>query len=437
MKKISILIIAYDWPPRNSIASHRPYAWAKSWSRAGAKVTVLTAKKCAFDEPLDLNLPALPDVHVVEVPYFLDLSRDDSDNRGGISILARWAKGLVIAGLKKFKGPIMRLIDLDLDIRDGWARKAGLISSALVKEKGVDLVVSTYGPRGCHVIASEIKKYNPKIRWVADYRDLWSQNHLSNMTSRQKIRERDFERRTMKEANLVTTVSAPLAESLCALLGKDVEVVYNGYDLSLDEVKLNLSKKRASIVGRSIKIVYTGIIYPGRRDPGPLFSAINDLLKKNEIPHGRVEVHFYGARQPELGKIIESYAANSYVHVHGHVTRDVALQAQKSADLLLLLESGSADAKGVLTGKIFEYVASGTPILSVGSEKDSAIGQLIDSCGVGVVCGSDFEAIRSVIISIASTDDICFFKPNINTIKKFSRSLQSDDFLERIELLLN
>ena len=69
MKTKSILIVTYDWMPRNSIAVHRPYAWAKYWSLAGLKITVLTAKKYAYDEPLDLGLPVLDAVKVIEIPY--------------------------------------------------------------------------------------------------------------------------------------------------------------------------------------------------------------------------------------------------------------------------------------------------------------------------------------------------------------------------------
>jgi hypothetical protein len=64
-----ITIVTFAWPPRNSIGAHRPYSWARYWSRAGARVRVLTARKYAYDEPLDLNLPSLPDVEVIETDY--------------------------------------------------------------------------------------------------------------------------------------------------------------------------------------------------------------------------------------------------------------------------------------------------------------------------------------------------------------------------------
>ena len=65
----NILIIAYDWPPRNVISTHRVYSFAKYWSKIGHTITVLTAKKKFFDRPLDLFLPRLPNVKVINLDY--------------------------------------------------------------------------------------------------------------------------------------------------------------------------------------------------------------------------------------------------------------------------------------------------------------------------------------------------------------------------------
>ena len=69
MKRLKITIITYSWPPRNSMSTHRPYSWARYWSEKGADVTVITAKKKIFDHPLDMELPKLEGVKVIEVSY--------------------------------------------------------------------------------------------------------------------------------------------------------------------------------------------------------------------------------------------------------------------------------------------------------------------------------------------------------------------------------
>ena len=64
---MNILIIAYDWIPRNVISTHRIYSFAKYWSKMGHKITVLTSKKKVFDKPLDLFLPRLKKVKVISI----------------------------------------------------------------------------------------------------------------------------------------------------------------------------------------------------------------------------------------------------------------------------------------------------------------------------------------------------------------------------------
>ena len=127
--------------------------------------------------------------------------------------------------------------------------------------------------------------------------------------------------------------------------------------------------------------------------------------------------------------MIKQHAADSYVVLHGHVSREKALEAQLSADLLLLLESPNPDARGVLTGKIFEYMASGKPILSIGSRKDSAIGEMIEGTGVGVVCEQDVAIIQRVIINTLNGKTEDFFTPKIDEVLKFSRASQAKTLL--------
>ena len=67
--KLNIVIITYAWPPYNAIGTYRPYAWAKYWKKLGHNITVITAKKQAFDTPDDLNLPLIPGVKIVEINY--------------------------------------------------------------------------------------------------------------------------------------------------------------------------------------------------------------------------------------------------------------------------------------------------------------------------------------------------------------------------------
>jgi len=109
----------------------------------------------------------------------------------------------------------------------------------------------------------------------------------------------------------------------------------------------------------------------------------------------------------------------------GYVPRDEALRMQQAADVLLLL-SGSSDAdKGVLTGKVFEYISSGVPIIAVGCGPDSAIGRLLQDTGTGIAVGEDVNALQDIIGSMLADGKMNAFNPNIEQIMKYSRVEQS------------
>lgn len=432
MSKRNILIITYDWPPRNSIAVYRPYAWAKYWAAQDVCVTILTAKKCIYDEPLDLNMPAIDGVEVFEVAYRNEAESAKKSGGGQSKV-----KLVVFDFLKKNSSTIKKLIGLNYDVRDRWADTAAPQAIEICKAKKIDIVVSTYGPRACHFIAAKIKEKIPSIKWVADYRDLWSIRHNSDMTASQARKERSLEKSTLENADFLMTVSKPLATELAVFLGKNVSTVFNGFDVEWADaekkIALGVGEK---IAKEKIEIIYTGMIYPGWRDPASLFVAVNNLIQSNKIKNDQVEIHFYGKRQPGLYKLVKEKFAESFVKIHGHVSREAALHAQEKADLLLLLESGEEVAKGVLTGKIFEYMVSGVPILSLGSREDSAIGEVISETGVGVVCADNVGKIEKSIMQVLQGNVDGIYSPNLDSIRKYSRKIQAENLLHHLKKVL-
>jgi hypothetical protein len=100
---------------------------------------------------------------------------------------------------------------------------------------------------------------------------------------------------------------------------------------------------------------------------------------------------------------------------------------------VLLLESPESKSSGALTGKIFEYIASGTPILSVGSPKGSAIWNLIAETGTGICCGTDEAAIkRELLLLKDGRGRPDWYQPKIDEILKYSRERQAAEVLEFI-----
>jgi len=115
---------------------------------------------------------------------------------------------------------------------------------------------------------------------------------------------------------------------------------------------------------QGLEIVYTGGIYPGRRDPSPLFRALASMPEGA----GRVRVHFYGTNPQHVLPLAAAAGVRGQVLVHPHVPRAEAVALQQCADVLLLMQWNDPREHGNLPGKLFEYLGARRPILGLGLE---------------------------------------------------------------------
>jgi glycosyltransferase involved in cell wall biosynthesis len=420
---LRVNIITYAWPPRNAIGAHRPYSWARYWSQAGAKVTVLTGRKYAYDAPLDLSLPELPGVEVIEVDYASASSVSrlasmvyDSPLRAPAQWLYKRMRGKAVAPVNP---------------RDGWLAGALPVAEALAGE--ADAVVSTYDPRTVHQLAAVMKRRNPGLVWVADYRDLWSLNHAPRWRPDQQAAEAALEHETVGAlADMVSSVSDELARAQGDLLGKPWLTVTNGFDVDISAIRAAIGQPLRA-PGAPLRVVYTGKLYPGLRDPRVLLEELVAMEIEGIIARGAVVVDMYGGQLDGLDALLGSGRYGHIVRQHGHVPRDVALEAQRQADLLLLLESPLPEARGVLTGKIFEYMATGVPILSLGSRRDSAIGDMLASTRTGLCTQDERSLVRRAILDRMAGGRPDWFSPDLDVIAGFSREAQAAKLLVAID----
>jgi glycosyltransferase involved in cell wall biosynthesis len=378
-----ILIITTFFPPLNSIASLRPYSWAKYWSQEGHEVVVLTTPK-NLENPANLTYP-LHGFAIIEAPlpkWVNSLKQDYQQTTEGKlpSKSFRWVKK-IFRYLRYRKG-IFNACRMP-DFSDFW------INSALreVVSKGSwDLVVSTSGPYAVHCIAEKLKRKGLAKNWIADFRDLWSSNHIYPGLFPFNIVERWLEKKILKKADYLTTVSEPLAKQLkIQHPHQKVFVIENGFD------PVDVSSSSPSIFPQDdrFRLVHTGSVYNQKQDPEPLFHSLSLLKANADTRHllDRLEVIFVGPNLEHVSLLAEKYQVSDRVKFHGLVKRDDALQMQREAHLLLFLPWNDpvGVGAGVMSGKLFEYLYSGTPILAVGGQGMECSQELISDLKAGHV----------------------------------------------------
>ena len=384
MKKV--LIVAYAFPPHQAIGSQRPFGLAKYFPQYGWEPVVLTVDRKG----------ETPDgIKVVKARHRNIFSSIKSMIRHDAARPLESENEPTIGGGskdQKSESALYRFIKEVVyfpDPQRGWYREAVKSAFEYLDREKVHAIISTSTPETDHLVAKRIKqKY--RIPWIADFRDPWSQNTYKNKFPIIKYFEQKLELRTLVDADAIVTVTEPWINLLASLhKGKKIYCVTNGYDnddFSGRDVKLT----------DKLTITYTGCLYQGKRDPSLLFQVLNKLIINKIINKELMEVRFFGLREEWLTNLIDKYNLRDVVRIYGFVPREKALTIQRESQLLLLLLWNNKGDESVIPGKIFEYLASKRPIISVGASK-GAVTDLLQKTNAGKITDNIYE-LESIIL---------------------------------------
>lgn len=393
--RLKILIITRYFPPYNSIASLRPYSWAKYWTRAGHEVHVLTyPEEPNYNTGLSYDLSAFT-MHFARNPLLELLKTELGVKAGRGRATTSENKPGLFRRLLKFciDRLASRLHDCRMpNVHDFWYFNA----LSQVSDTSWDVVVSTYAPPVTHLVARTLKRQGLARVWCADFRDLWTGHCIAPGIFPFTVAEGCLERSVCNEADMVTVVSKPQADTLIRkYANSNVKVIYNGFDYD----DINALPDTSYIDKSKLTLLYTGTLYKEKSDPKPLFEAVQSLKKDityNKLTD-RLRVVFVGGSFIDINSLIREHDLTDMVSYNGCVDRTTSLAMQRDADVLLFLSNEKDSLKGVMTGKIFEYLCSGTKIWGIGISENNPPGNLIVQSKAGEVLGNDVEAIKNAL----------------------------------------
>lgn len=378
----NVLLITEDFPPSSGIAAQRMIGFARHLPAAGWQPHVLCidwtqSNTMTFDPALDgcdvtkRIAAAIPHHRVVTAKggawkHALALIKDPQAfvAKVGNRISSRWEylypADFTFGGIRAFP--------------------------RLVSNHRIDAVVATAPMLASFVIADWGWRHCG-IPWIADFRDVFEQSYITGSPSRQR-HLLAAERRLVKTAAAITTVSEPLAVILRDRYRQDVRVVSNGYDPA------DIAAVGNPPPFSKFTITYAGKLYPGVRDPSLLFAALSELIRSNRIDAERLDVVFLGSDR----RIVEEAAAAypevaAVVRVEPRLPRHEALVAECRSHVLLHLSHRGET--GIMTGKIFEYLATGVPVLTVPGDGDVVDALLAET--EGGISGESQQAITDYL----------------------------------------
>ncbi len=367
---MKILIISYLFLQTEKIGSIRIQGLAKYLHRCGYQPTVITAKTDS-----NQNFP----FRIIETDYEdlmaiwkkkLNFSPNKTINQQ-IKIKNNKNTNKLTEHIFKIWNNIIAYPDLEKN----WYKPAIEAGSKILENESFDAIISSSSPVTCHLVAQKLKK-DHNIPWIADLRDLWTQNPYMDHFFLRDYFEKRLELKTLRYADIITTVSKPLALELKKIHeNKEIFSISNGFDPDIQSKTKKLDQK--------LTITYTGNLYHGKRDPKKLFIALNELISEKKINVKDLSINFYGPKEDWLINDIQKYNLSKVVNLIGIIPRKDVLKIQRKSQLLLLLTWENPKEYGIVPGKVFEYLAAQRPIISIGFDK-GPLQDIIKSTNSGI-----------------------------------------------------
>jgi hypothetical protein len=375
MKKV--LIISYAFLEQEAIGSIRVRGLAKFLPEFGWDPVILTVRFPGKFEP---------EFKVVETDY-QDKQKKLKDRLGfKTNETVKEQLGLSESKNKKLLIDYIIYIWGEIfyypDIEKSWYNYAIDKANSLFENDSFDAIISSSPPVTSHLIAKNLKnKY--EIPWIADLRDLWTQNHYYYHTTIRRLIERKLEIATLAIADALVATTPYSAEKLKIIHKKRTYSITNGFSFKETEgIEVNLTDK--------FTITHTGILYQGKRDPVKLFQAVKELISNKIVNSSDIEIRFYGPKESWLEEAIKSFNLEKIAKWYGYVDRMTALEKQRESQLLLLLLWDHPDEENICPGKIFDYFSSKRPILAIGGS-NGFVKEILDETNAGIFTKSKDE----------------------------------------------
>jgi glycosyltransferase involved in cell wall biosynthesis len=319
------------------------------------------------------------------------------------------------------------------DITDYWVAPALAWARRQPAARPWDVVVSSAGPYTAHLVARALKREGRTACWVADFRDLWTQNHLYRGLFPFTLKERLEEDRCLREADLLVTVTEELAAKLRTRTARPVEVIYNGYDPE----SLTLLTRAPFFPADGVRrLVYSGTYYPQGQDPTPLLRALKGLRDRQADLPQRLALVVAGWSGPLWRDLARQHGVADLLQILGVLPHEETLRLERDATALVLLDWHDA-RQGIMTGKVFEYLSAPGPILTIGGAADSTLGQMIRRAGRGFHLGNDEEHIARVLTDLLTDPSRLTLSPDQRFLGELTRPVQSLRLLVRIRQALH
>jgi len=417
-----VLIITYYWPPCGGSAVQRWVKFVKYLRDFGWEPIVYT--------------PSNPQYPVTDHSFINDIPEDIEVLNKKIwepYKLFKWFTGRsktdnLITGFtyetkkSKFRDDISNWIRSNFfipDARKFWIKPSVNFLTNYLGENPADILITTGPPHSMHLIGLNLKK-RLNIKWIADFRDPWTKIDFYPdllLTRYADKKHHQLEKKVLEQADLIIVVSETMKHDFTEAGYNNVVVISNGFDIddfTNDPIEPD----------PIFSIVYTGVLNKAR-EPVSLWHVLSKLKDENKDFANNLKLRLIGNIDHSIIENLSKYKLNNYLEKKGFLPHDQITKHQRQAQILLLPLNNTPNAKGIVTGKLFEYLAARRPILAIGPTEGDA-GMILKETKAGLI--SDFEDIEKLKKNILHYFEM-FLNKQLNidpeNIDKYNRKEQT------------
>ena len=417
---MKVLIITYYWPPAGGSGVQRWLKFVKYLQGFNIQPIVYTISNPRYPTIDDSLLNEIPEnievlKHPIWEPTDLLFWKREFQQEGGISNASKNSFLSFIRG--NFFIPDPKLF---------WIKPSVKYLQSYLNKNDVDVIISTGPPHSMHLIAEKLHQKND-VKWLADFRDPWSDIYYNKdfkELSFVKNRNKKLEKSVLKKADCVLTVSNALKKEFSKYANR-VEVVTNGFDDDfLEPSKVLLDEK--------FTISYIGLL-PKQSNPENLFRVLQLLCSQHKDFEKDLQLNFIG----DISDVVKTAVCNNKLKENtrfiDYVDHTKAIEYQQKAQVLLLLIPNVKKCKGILTGKLFEYLSAKRPILAIGPE-DGDLADVIEDTNAGVIVDFDNDdKLSSEILKLYHQ----YKKGNLEVDSKNTNKYHRKELTKKVAFIIN
>ncbi len=405
-----VLIITYYWPPTGGSGVQRWVKFSKYLPQFGWQPVIYTPEnpeQLAVDESLLSDIPSCAEViktHISE-PYDIyrrlfgrqkrEVNPINSRKKGFKQKISVWIRGNCFIP----------------DPRAGWVKPSVRFLKKYLAEHPVDAVITTGPPQSMHLIGLGLKRALD-VRWIADFRDPWTEmfyfKHLG-LTKASERKHRRLEKSVLDGADTIISVTPLVQKDFQNKTDTPVAMITNGFDLS------DFPKRQRESDG-FFKIVHTGL-FAADGNPLLLWDVLAEMCSADASFRKALQIRLAGKVDEEILQALQERGLGDNAVRLGYIEHGQTVLEQQNASLLILPLRQEPEYAKVLPGKIFEYLAARRPVLGIGQEDGAAAAVLSDAKAGEMFDWNRKDELRSFIDKVRAGE----YEMSGSDIERYSR----------------